>query len=181
MVYHNYFLLFLLFCSSSAFGQQSRPNTSPFIVKGNVSISAPDSVLAKRLGRAWKYSFGQEPAARLLSRGSNSMTTMAHFNYRSGLLTGRQETIGVISYQLELKIVGSTCYYTINSFVHRGNTSTRIGGIHFGRLMQGQIPQGKVRGLSKKTIMAIHTDMKIQLEERIATVLKLLKLQLSIG
>lgn len=161
-------------------GQQTAPvqNTEPLVIKGSVTLSASAEEIISRMNRAWKYSFGQEPAAKLLDKSSDQMTAKAHFYYKSETLTAREDTRGIISYNIVLQAQDGKCNYTIDQFVHRGNTTSRGGGIHFGRLMKGLDPGRKVRGLGRRNIQRIHEDMKLQVEKRMNKLLEIFEQQL---
>ncbi len=156
-------------------------NTAPLNFKGSIAATGDTAEIAGKMNRAWKYSFGQEPAAKLLNRSNNEMTAKAHFYFKSELITNRQDTRGVISYEVNLKAVNGKCIYDIRQFIHRGNTSTRGGGIHFGRLMKGADPGGNIRGIGRRNIHSIHQDMKNQVEARITLLLGLFNQHFSLS
>jgi hypothetical protein len=162
-------------------GQESEASVSPLSISGSIAVNASTDDVIKRMNRAWKYSFGQEPAAKILIKGPNELKASAQFYFKSETVTARNDTRGVISYQVTLKAVAGKCLYEIHQFVHRGNTTVRSGGIHFGRLMEGADPGGQVRGLGRKNTQRIHEEMKSQVSARLDKVLLIFKQQLMLG
>ena len=156
-------------------------NTSPLDFKGSLQVMGDTTEIVGKMNRAWKYSFGQEPAAKLMNKSNHELVAKAHFYFLSELITNRQDTRGVIAYQVKLKAENGKCLYEIHQFIHRGNTAARSGGMHFGRLMKGAAPDGNIRGISQKNIQAVHQDMKKQIEARVLHLLSLFKQHISLN
>lgn len=173
-------MFFVLILSIQVSGQnvQEQFTVAPLSYSGSIKVNGQKNEVIERMNRAWKYSFGQEPAAKLLIKSPNELKASAQYYFKSETLTARNETRGVISYSIILKAEDGKCIYEIQEFVHRGNTTIRTGGIHFGRLMEGPDPDRKVRGLGRKNAQRIHEEMKNQLSDRLNKVLATFKQQL---
>lgn len=122
---------------------------------------------------AWQRSFGLEPAARLGAQdaGLGSMEGSARVNFRSTVLTAREETMGSITYRVSVQAGNGECTVRITQLVHHGNRKALKGGMSFGTLTATIIPPGEHPGISHRNTVRIWADIKQQAQARIEQLL----------
>ncbi|WKZ67300.1 MAG: hypothetical protein QY325_05090 [Flavobacteriales bacterium] len=140
------------------------------------SITAPLNavLLFDRAHEAWTWTFGKEPGARALrtDRDGGMLEGVARVNYRSAHLSMRDETMGTIQYRVTIHVKAGECRITVSELTHSGNRTTPRGGIHFGLLLRGDEPAGRVRGVGASNSRRIYAEVKAVADARISTVLQ---------
>ena len=123
---------------------------------------------------AWTWTFGKEPGAKLLrsSREEGVLEGTARVNFRSMMLTGREETMGTISYTVHIQVRAGECRAVVSQFVHTGNLTTSRGGISLGRLLRDESTITTVRGLGHGNTVSLHAELRETATERIETLLR---------
>lgn len=111
---------------------------------------------------AWQRTFGLEPAAKLgtADRPAGTIEGAARINYRSSLLTAREETMGVISYRVTIQAGNGECTVRITQLAHTGNRNAIKGGSSFGTLTGTTVPPGPHPGISYRNAVRIWADIK---------------------
>ena len=122
---------------------------------------------------AWQRTFGKEPGAKLATsdRETGLMEGGARINFRSIMLTAREETMGTISYRVTIQAGNGECTVRVTRLVHTGNASAMKGGLSFGTLLGTASPPGDHRGVSHRNAVRIWEELKTTADERIKTLL----------
>lgn len=123
---------------------------------------------------AWTWTFAKEPGAKLVrsSREDGVLEGAARVNFRSKMLTGREETMGTISYTIHIQVRAGECRAVVSQFIHTGNTTTSRGGISMGRLLRDESTITTVRGLGHGNTVTLHADLRESATARIETLLR---------
>lgn len=123
---------------------------------------------------AWTWTFGQEPGASLKrsDRSGGIIEGTARVNFRSEMLTGREESMGVIQYRVTIMIHAGECRLTVSELTHIGNRSAPRGGIHCGLLTRGLDPTVRVPGLGHGNVQRLYADLKSVSSTRITAVMQ---------
>jgi hypothetical protein len=170
------FALLLLATTALCSTAQTLPGDTAAAHSHSASFTLPmNSVqVYDRAMEAWKYSFGQEPGARITKadRSAGTIEGQARVNYRSEVLIGREETMGIIAYRVIIHSEAGKCRVLVTDMDHTGNVHTYRGGIHFGRITRSISPSQRVRGMSGRNAERVLEDMKKQSDGRILEVLK---------
>ena len=118
---------------------------------------------------SWERTFGLEPAAVLgrNDRASGVIEGTARINYRSGPLTAREETMGVIAYRVMVQAGNGECTVLVTHLVHSGNRGAMRGGLDFGLLTGASVPAGGHPGVSHRNAARLMDDMRMQATDRI--------------
>lgn len=128
------------------------------------SVSIPlNSVQLFDVARdAWTWTIGKEPAAKLLmaDRSAGTLKGTARMNFRSQILTGREETMGTVSYQFLVQVQAGECRITISDIVHTGNRNTSRGGIHLKQLMRADEDAQRTPGMSRSNVVRLHAELR---------------------
>lgn len=122
---------------------------------------------------AWTWTFGKEPGARMMrnDRKEGTLQGSARMNFRSTMLTGREETMGTISYVVHIQVKAGECRITVNDLVHTGNRSTARGGIHLNQLMRSDADAHRAGGMGRSNIERVHAELRTLATERIGDLL----------
>ncbi len=130
----------------------------------NASYSLPMSAsqVLERAGQAWAQSFAREPGARLNPANDrpDQLEGSAHFNFRSRALTGREETMGRVSYRVRISATNGGCEVTIGPFRHTGNRAALRGGTDLGLVTAAGPPLRRPSGLSGRTAAALMAEIR---------------------
>ncbi len=157
---------------------------------GRAQVAGPDSTAAIVFSRtftlplsriqvydaallAWQRSFGAEPAAKLSGTDPESgvLEGSARLNYRSTVLTAREETMGTIAYRVTISAGHGECTVRVTQLVHAGNRNAIKGGLGFGLLTGTVVPPGPHPGVSYRSAIRIYADLKQQTADRINALL----------
>jgi hypothetical protein len=137
----------------------------------NVALNAVQ--LHDKALEAWTWTFGKEPGARLLSsdRTNGSLDATARFNFRSVMLTMREETMGVVQYKVTIRVSAGECRVMVTDLSHTGNRNTTMGGIHVGALMRATTVGRKVPGMSRSNALRLQQELQEAADDRIKALL----------
>lgn len=130
----------------------------------NRSVSVPLNAvqLYDKALEAWNWTYGNEPGAKLLrsDREQAVLEGVARLNFRSEMLTMREESMGVVSYHITIRIKPGECTTHITEIVHTGNRNTSFGGVHLGLLPQGTTPIKRTPGMGKANAERLLAEVK---------------------
>lgn len=153
----------------------SEPHVAPpLTISRSVSVPMNATKLFDAATEAWAWTFGKEPGAKVLrsDRDQGVIEGTGRMNYRSTLLTLREETMGTVQYRVRVELKAGECRIVVSEFVHTGNRNTARGGSHFGQLTQGEVPAARVRGTGRGNVVRIHTEMKGQVQTHIVALVQ---------
>jgi len=127
-----------------------------------------------RASEAWTWTFGKEPGAKLKlsDRGSGVLEGSARVNFRSTMLTGREESMGSITYHVRLQTHAGECRAVISGLIHAGNRTTHTGGINLGTIMRNDKDVASVPGMSRMNLVRLHTEVREVATSRINALLQ---------
>ena len=168
-------LMILLAWAVPAFSQVEREEANrPLVLTDAIGLPMSSTQVFNAAVSAWAYSFGQEPGARLLLQDTVSGTIQgtARVNFRSTGLGSREESMGVITYNITIQAKNGQCEVRINHFLHTGNKNAIGGGVNLGPLYAGDRPPEKVPGISMGTATRLHADMRRQAQAHVGEVMK---------
>lgn len=167
--------LTLFLWAASALPQDARPSEArPLVITDAVALPLSKSQILQVAATSWTYSFGQEPGAKviLVDTANANIKGVARFNFRSTGVGSREETMGVISYEVVVQAENGQCRVRVCHLSHTGNHNAPGGGIDLGLLYADQRPQTKVPGISMGTANRLHDDMRAQVQARLTEVMK---------
>lgn len=123
---------------------------------------------------AWTWTFGKEPGAKILhsDRDQGTLEGQARLNFRSKGLTGREETMGTVSYLVHVQVRAGECRVTINGITHTGNRNTPRGGIHLGPIMRSDHDVRRTAGLGRGNVEQVHADIREVTTGRVTALLQ---------
>lgn len=168
-------LLIFLGGLSPAFPQAAPPPQGrPLVITDAIGLPVSSAQLLLAATRAWPYSFGQEPGARIVAVDTTAGKIMgvARVNFRSSALGSREATLGVISYEILIEAENGQCRVRIGHLVHTGNRNAPQGPVDIGVLFAGDRPLERIAGVSMASANRLHADMRTQAQAHIAEVLK---------
>lgn len=168
-------LLFLALVSGSMAGAQGLP-TRGTALSFSRSVSAPLNALQfhDRALDAWNWTFGKEPGAKVVrsERDAGLIEGTARMNFRSVMLTGREESMGTISYSVQIQIRAGECRVSITDLNHTGNRNTANGGFHLKQLMRVDTDANRVPGIGRTNAVRLHEELRELAEQRITDLLQ---------
>jgi hypothetical protein len=128
----------------------------------SVSIPLNAAGIFDKAEEAWTWTFGREPGAvlRRSDRAAGVLEGTARVPFRSTMLMGREESMGVVTYRVSIHVRAGECRTVVSELTHQGNTTTPRGGIHLGLLTNGAEPPGRVGGMSRATIRRLYAEVK---------------------
>ncbi|HMC96367.1 MAG TPA: hypothetical protein VKG92_01825, partial [Flavobacteriales bacterium] len=146
-------LSILLFMHFPFAGRSQDPATAISYTR-SVSVPLNAVQLFDRADEAWTWTFGKEPGARLLikDRDKGVIEATARLNFRSEMLTQREESMGTVQYHITLQIRAGECRTVVTELTHTGNRNTARGGIHLGLLTHAEGPSHKVPGMGRSNV-----------------------------
>jgi len=160
----------LLFLSVLAHGQSlSDDETAPLSFSKAVSVPLNAVQLYDKALEAWTWSFGREPGAKLVrtDRELGILEGIARLNFRSEMLTMREESMGVVQYKVTIRIKPGECTTQVFELVHTGNRNTTLGGIHLGLIPKGTTPTQRTPGMGKPNAERLLAEVKTTATGRI--------------
>lgn len=168
-------LMFLILVGGRALGQSLASDTAA-AVSYTRSVGVPLNAfqLYDKALDAWTWTFGREPGAALRrnDREQGSIEGTARINFRSEMLTGREESMGVIAYRVHIQVQNGSSRITVSELEHTGNRATPRGGIHLGRLTKGTMPTRRVPGMGRANVERLYAEVKARAQERIGTLMQ---------
>jgi len=140
----------------------------------SIGLALNSVQLFDRASEAWTWTFGREPGAKLLrnDRSDGLVEGTARFNFRSEMLTGREESMGVVQYRVVIRTNAGECRVVVSELTHTGNRNTTQGGIHMGLLKRGEGAVDHVRGMSRANAKRLHDELTAQADSRITALLR---------
>lgn len=168
------YLLFALAIAGASRGQ-GLPTTGTALSFSR-SVSAPLNAVQfyDRALDAWNWTFGKEPGAKLVrsDREAGLIEGTARMNFRSVMLTGREESMGTISYSVLIQLHAGECRVSVTNVSHTGNRNTNNGGIHLKQLMRVDTDANKVKIIGRTNTVRLHAELREAAEWRIADLLR---------
>ncbi len=149
-------------------------NAPAIVYTRSVAIPLNGLLLYDKVADAWTWTFGREPGARLLrtDRAAGLIEGSARVDFRSEMLTLREESMGSIRYHVLLNVSAGECRITVNELEHTGNRNTARGGVHLGRLTRAEDPAARVRGSGAANSRRLCAEVKAAANQRIAALLQ---------
>ncbi|MBV6404819.1 MAG: hypothetical protein IT228_02700 [Flavobacteriales bacterium] len=132
------------------------------LFSASYSLPMSASQVLERAREAWSQSFAREPGARLNPANDrpDQLEGSAHFNFRSTTLTGREETMGRVSYRVRISATNGGCEVTIGPFRHTGNRAALRGGTDLGLITAAGPPTHRPPGLSGRTTTTLLGEIR---------------------
>lgn len=139
--------------------------------------------LHDRAAEAWTWTFGREPGAamRRNDREAGILEGQARMNFRSEMLTLREETMGTVAYRVVVRTKAGECRVMVTELVHTGNRSAHRGGVHVGTLTTGELPAQRVQGMGRTTTARVHAELKLLATQRINQLLQTFEARIRAG
>ena len=159
---------FLLLMHAPVEGRSQEP-AAPITYTRSVSVPLNGVQLFDKVVEAWTWTFGKEPGAKVLlkEREQGVLEATARVNFRSEMLTMREESMGIIQYHITLQVRAGECRTVISELIHSGNKNTARGGVHLGLLTRAEAPSRKVQGMGRGNVQRLYTEVKQQADARI--------------
>ena len=144
----------------------AQPATDPvpgqFMIGEDIGLPMNRTQVMAAAQDAWGASFGQEPGAHLtlIDIENGLMEGAARINYRSKMLMGREETMGVVSYQVTVQAKNGQCHVRVHDLHHIGNRAAKGGGLNAGTIMEGVAPDIHYEGVGLGMSRRMHADIR---------------------
>lgn len=166
-------ILALLLLPFLAMAQVDTVPARPLVLQDVFGLQLSRMQVFAAADQAWAYTFGQEPGAKIeLDDADHGLLEgTARFNYRSNILTDREETMGVITYHITIQAENGQCRIRISQVQHTGNRAALSGGIDLGPIYAGDRPRTRVPGMSFGTAEKVHADMRMQISAQVQKVM----------
>lgn len=174
-MHHRMLVILLALVALPGKGQSLATDTSGAIsYSRSVSVPLNAYQLYDKALDAWTWTFGKEPGAvlRRSDRESGMIEGTARVNFRSTMLTGREESMGTITYRVTIQVRAGGSRITVNELVHSGNRAALRGGIHMGILARGSGPQQRVPGLGRANSERLYAELKEHSHSRITQLMQ---------
>ncbi|MCB0794768.1 MAG: hypothetical protein KDB88_08530 [Flavobacteriales bacterium] len=130
----------------------------------NSSISLPMSrqQILEHASDAWKVSFGREIGAVItaVDAEQHAIHSEGHFNFRSDMLVGREETMGRVRYTVKIEARNGECRTSVGPFVHRGNHNGIRPGVDMGTVPVAGRPTGPTPGMSGRSAGKVMNEVR---------------------
>ncbi|MEO8590433.1 MAG: hypothetical protein ABI432_13745 [Flavobacteriales bacterium] len=159
----------LLFLIQASFPGQTQESAAAITYTRSVSIPLNAVQLFDKVAEAWTWTFGKEPGAKLLmkDRDQGVIEATARVNFRSEMLTLRDESAGSVQYHVTFQVRAGECRTVVTELTHTGNRNTARGGIDLGLLTRAQGPDHKIPGMGRSNVYRLYADVKQQADTRI--------------
>ena len=169
-------LLFLALLLSASLHAQPLGSGTTAALSFARSVTLPMNAvqLHDAASEAWNWTFGKEPGAKLLitDRAAGTLKGTARLNFRSVMLTGREETTGTVSYTVNVQVSPGECRITITDLIHTGNRNTTRGGIHLKQLMRNDEDAQRAGGMGRTNIVRVHRELRESASAHLAGLLQ---------
>lgn len=162
-------VILLLLCTLLGNAQTfSGDSLSAISYSRSVSVPLNAYQLFDKALDAWTWTFGQQPGATLRrsDRESGMIEGTARLNFRSEMLTGREESMGSITYRVTIQVRAGGSRITLQELTHHGNRGALRGGIHLGVLTRGTAPLQRVPGMGRANTERLYAEVKELAEQR---------------
>jgi hypothetical protein len=154
---------------------QSFPGESPqpLAFTSTFSVAQSGLQLFDNAMEAWAWTFGKEPGGKLTrsDRESGVLEGVARVNFRSQLLTMRDETMGVVNYRVQIAVRAGECRLSVTELTHTGNRGAPRGGLSAGLLMRPQQRPKALPGMSGASTKKLLDELEAASGARISAVL----------
>ncbi len=158
------------------FGQAISGTSGPqFMLTEELGLPLNKAQLAVAVKEAWDLSFGREPGARVirLDPEDGVMEGQARLNFRSAMLAGREESMGVVNYMVSVHIRNGQCTVHLHDVRHTGNKGASGGGLDVGLLREGEAPLEHYPGMGLKFSRRLHAEVRSLVETRLRELIRL--------
>lgn len=161
-------VLFMLLLPALKAQDAPAPGTALGITR-RMSIPLNGLLLFDQVVEAWKWTFGNEPGAKILisDRESGVLEGSARINFRSELLPGREQSMGNVAYHVKFQIHAGECSAMVSGFVHTGNKNAYRRAVNMGQLMRNEDHVTHAVGLSHTFTVKLHAELRSLAETRI--------------
>ncbi len=145
-----------------------------FVLSEDIGLAMNKAQVLAAAQQAWAATFGLEPSGQLslVDTDNGLLEGTARMNYRSKLLMGREETMGVVTYQLTVQAKNGQCHVRVHNLRHTGNRSAQGGGIHMGLVLDGPAPAEHYPGVGLGVSRRMHGDLRDAATARLGEVLR---------
>ncbi len=173
-------LLLLPHCGMLRGQELSATSGPPFMLTEEIGLPLNRAQLVVAAKQAWDASFGQEPGARMvrLDQVDGVLEGQARFNFRSAMLAGREESMGVVSYAVSVHIRNGHCIVHLHDVKHTGNRGASGGGLDVGLLREGEAPVEHYPGMGLKFSRRLHAEVRAMAESRLRELIRLFSARL---
>ncbi|MBX2980947.1 MAG: hypothetical protein KF905_16790 [Flavobacteriales bacterium] len=156
------FLLILLGSCTAVAQLPGSDSTAALHFSRSLSVPLNAVQLYDQALAAWTWTFGKEPGATLRrsDREQGVIEGTARMPFRSEMLVGREESMGVVQFRISIHVKAGECRTVISELTHSGNRTTPNGGIHLGLLTKGELPPRKVTGLGRTNLVRLYAEVK---------------------
>lgn len=168
------FLCSIALLAGSVAQAQDGGTSAAVVYTRSIAIPLNRNLLFDKVTDAWTWTFGREPGASMLSsdRAGGVMEGTARVNFRSDMLTLREESMGYIKYHVALNVDAGECRVVVNELEHFGNRTTARGGVHMGRLTRSLEPPVRLRGSGGGNAKRLYAEVKAAADARLTIVLQ---------
>ncbi len=168
-------LLLLALCAGPL-GAQDPEAPPPTALGYNRSMTFPLNgvQLFDRATDAWIWTFGKEPGAKVLrsDREAGVIEGTVRLNFRSEMLVGREESMGTVTYHVQVLTRAGECRVVVSGLSHTGNRTTTRGGIHLGQLMRNDTDARPTGGMGRSNVIRLHAEVRGTATTRINTLIQ---------
>ncbi|HQW87798.1 MAG TPA: hypothetical protein PLH93_11450 [Flavobacteriales bacterium] len=149
-------------------------STLALVISAAYSVPLSQAQVMERAQLAWAQTFGREPGSTLgpADDRTGQLEGSAHFNFRSKDITGREETMGRVSYRVRISATNGGCEVTIGPFRHTGNRSAMRGGTDLGVITTGGPAVRRPAGLSGRTATGLLAEIRLLARQKGDTLLR---------
>jgi hypothetical protein len=169
-------LILLLFPLTGILCGQALIGTSgpQFMLTEEIVLPLNKAQLAAAVKDAWDHSFGREPGARVgrLDPEDGVLEGQARLNFRSAMLAGREESMGVVNYMVSVHIRNGQCTVHLHDVKHTGNKGANGGGLDVGLLREGEAPLEHYPGMGLKYSRRLHAEVRSVAEARLRELIR---------
>jgi len=165
-------------------GQSPVPDSTALLgFSRSLSVPLNAARLFDRALEAWTWTFGKEPGARLVrsDREAGVIEGVARLNFRSEMLTLREESMGTVAYRVTVQVRAGECRTLVSELVHTGNRSAARGGVSLGLLTRGELPRAKVPGMGRGNTQRLHAELKAVADERVTGLVRAFEARIRAG
>lgn len=178
---HTTLITLLLLLPGMLRGQVGGATSGPqFMLTEEIGLPLNRAQLAVAVKQAWDASFNLEPGARIVRKDAEDgvLEGQARLNFRSAMLAGREESMGVVSYLVSVHIRNGQCTVHIHDVKHTGNKAASGGGLDVGLLREGQAPLEHYPGMGLKYSRRLHAEVRSVAEGRLRELIRLFSAKL---
>ncbi len=145
-----------------AHGQPVGGVAGQFVLSEDIGLPMNKAQVLTAAQDAWALSFGSEPGSQLtlVDQDNGLIEGNARMNYRSKILMGREETMGIVTYAVTIQAKNGQCHVRVHNLIHTGNRGAQGGGIHMGLIMEGPAPEEHYPGVGLGISRRMHVDAR---------------------